>query len=485
MRLISVRLALTALSLSVLLSSLGTSIANVALPTLATAFAAPFHHVQWVVLAYLLAMTAAIVSAGRLGDLVARRRLLLGGIVVFTLASALGAAAPTLLLLIAARGAQGLGAAVLMALSMPLITEVVAKEKMGRALGLLGTMSALGTALGPSMGGALIAAFGWRAIFLVNIPPGVLAFLLAWRHLPRHAELPNADRTPFDMRGTVLLAVILACYTVAMTVGDGNPALTAMLLLAAALVLVLFARVEATAPAPLIQFAIVRDPVLRAAFVMNGLVTTVVMATLVVGPFYLSRGLALDAALVGLVMSAGPVIAALTSVPAGALVDRFGKGRATVASLMAMAGGAATLSLLPERFGVPGYVAPLVVVTAGYAMFQASNGAAVMRDLRHDQRGVVSGMLSLSRNLGLITGASLMGAIFAAAAGTRDFSAAHPTAVAAGMRTTFAVAAVLLVAALLMALSRGRVPAPEASITSVLNRQITRLLSPSSAPRRT
>jgi MFS family permease len=162
------RWALVSLSLSMLLSSLGTSITNVALPTLAAAFAASFQHVQWVVLAYLLATTTLIVSVGRLGDLTGRRRLLLAGIVLFTAASVLCGVAPSLWLLIAARGVQGFGAAIMMALTMAFVGETVPKAQTGSAMGLLGTMSAIGTALGPSLGGVLIAAGGWRAIFLIG-----------------------------------------------------------------------------------------------------------------------------------------------------------------------------------------------------------------------------------------------------------------------------------------------------------------------------
>ena len=189
----SVQWALASLSLSMLLSSLGTSIANVGLPTLAQAFGASFQEVQWVVLAYLLAITTLIVSVGRLGDLIGRRRLLLAGIVLFTVASVLCGVAPTLWLLIAARAAQGLGAAVMMALTMAFVGETVPKARTGSAMGLLGTMSAVGTALGPSLGGVLIAGFGWRAIFLVNLPLWARwPLLLAHRYLPADRREPSA-----------------------------------------------------------------------------------------------------------------------------------------------------------------------------------------------------------------------------------------------------------------------------------------------------
>src|SRR5438552_4287667 len=203
----SVRWALASLSLSILMPLLDTSIANVGLPTLARAFTASFQDVQWVVLAYLLAITTLIVSVGRLGDLIGRRRLLLAGIFLFTVASVLCGVAPTLWLLIAARAVQGLGAAIMMALTMAFVGEMVPKAKTGSAMGLLGTMSATGTALGPSLGGVLIAGLGWRAIFLVNVPLGILTFLLAHRYLPVDRQGPKTDSGGFDLLVSLMIAL--------------------------------------------------------------------------------------------------------------------------------------------------------------------------------------------------------------------------------------------------------------------------------------
>ena len=406
----SVRWALAGLSLSMLLSSLGASIANVGLPTLAQAFNASFQEVQWVVLAYLLAITTLIVSVGRLGDIIGRRRLLLAGIVLFTVASLLCGIAPTLWMLIAARAAQGLGAAIMMALTMAFIGETVSKAKTGSAMGLLGTMSAIGTAFGPSLGGVLIAGLGWQAIFLVNVPLGLLTFLLALHYLPVDRRGPKSAAAGFDHAGMLLLALSLAAYALAMTMGRGSfGPLNLALLLAAACGVGLFMQVEARAKSPLIRMAMFRDPVLSASLAMSALVSTVMMATLVVGPFYLSLALGLDAARVGIVLSVGPLVVALTGVPAGRIADRFGAPRMTIAGLIALAAGCFLLSMLPATLGVYGYIAPMVVITAGYALFQTANNSAVMTDIRPDQRGVISGMLNLSRNLGLITGASEIG----------------------------------------------------------------------------
>lgn len=451
---------MAALALSMLLPSLGISIANVGLPALAQSFAASVQAVQWVVIAYLLTTTTAIVGAGRLGDLVGRRRLLLAGLLLFTAASALCGLAPTLELLIAARMVQGLGAAVLMALTMAFVGDVVPKERSGSAMGLLGTMSAVGTAAGPSLGGLLIAGFGWRALFLAGVPLGIVAFALATRCLPAGSGgtkpgqgkpgqgKPGQGR--FDLAGLALLGVTLAAYALAMTVGRGEfGALNLGLGMVALVGAGLFTVVERRAAAPLVRLDQFRDPALTAGLATSALVSAVMMTTLVVGPFYLSGALGLGAATVGLAMSAGPLVSALTGVPAGRLVDRLGARRMTIAGLCGILAGCLALSLVPAAAGLAGYVVPLVVTTASYATFQAANNTAVMAGAGAERRGLVSGLLNLSRNLGLITGASAMGAVFALATA----GAGSP---AMGLRVTFLTAASLIGLALAIALLAGR-----------------------------
>ena len=261
--------------------------------------------------------------------------------------------------------------------------------------------------------------------------------------------------------GTLLLALTLAAYALAMTIGRGSFGLLNMaLLVAAAIGVGLFAHAEARAASPLIRFATFRDPGLSAGFAMSALVSTVVMATLVVGPFYLSRALGLEAALVGLVMSVGPVVVALAGVPAGRIVDRLGAQRMTLVGLIAMAAGSSILGMTPATFGIPGYIAPLVVLTGGYALFQTANNTDVMASVPADRRGVISGVLNLSRSLGLVTGASVMGAVFTLASGAIDIAAARPDAVATGTRITFAVAAMLIVVALAIAVGSRALASP-------------------------
>jgi EmrB/QacA subfamily drug resistance transporter len=450
--------ATASLALCMLLSSMGVSIANIALPSLADAFAAPFGAVQWIVLAYLLAITAAVVSAGRLGDLLGHKPVLLAGLVMFTAASLLCSLAPTLALLITARAVQGLGAAILMAVTVALVRGTVPEAQTGAAMGLLGTMSAVGTALGPTLGGVLIAGFGWRAIFLVMLPLGLIALGLAWRCLPAPmgTRPEPARREGFDGPGTILLGLTLAAYALGMTTGsDAFDTRHLAMLLAAAVGLALFVLHESRAASPLIQLEAFRDPVLNASLAMNALVTTVMMATLLVGPFFLARSLGLGAAETGLVMSVGPVISIISGVPAGRMVDWLGARRVATLGLVAMAVGAAGLALLPALAGIAGFIAAIALLTPGYQLFQAANNTSVMMTARADQRGVLSGLLSLSRNLGLVTGASVMGSIFAAAAGRADLANAGGQAIASGREITVAAAAGFLLAAIAIGLGCG------------------------------
>ncbi|WP_145543807.1 MFS transporter [Yersinia frederiksenii] len=445
----SLRQKIISLSLPMLLSSLATSIANVGLPTLTQAFSASFQDVQWVVLAYLLAVTTLAISIGRLGDITDKRQLLKTGIGLFTLASLGCALAPTIGILIAARVLQGLGAATMMTLALALVSETISQEKTGRTMGMLGTVSAIGTALGPSLGGMLISGFGWSAMFLINIPLGLLALWLASRYLPKIALPPRQSQSGFDPLGMLLLGLILALYTLAMTLGQGTfDTFNFILLGGAAAGIGLFIWAEKRAAFPLIQMTMLRHSVLRNGLIMSALVTTIMMSTLIVGPFYLSSALGLPAQWVGLAMSAGPMVAALCGFPAGYWVDKLGANMMVALGLLGITISAIALAVIPPTAGVFGYVIPVCLITAGYAIFQTANNTLLIKSVGIDQRGVTAGMLNLSRNLGLITGASVMGTVFFIASAAQNTTLVTAADITRGMQFTYQVAALLALIAL-------------------------------------
>ncbi len=438
--------ALTALAGATLLASLGISIASVALPTLAAAFSASIQDVQWVVLAYLISVTVTIVTAGWLGDLYGHHRVLIAGLGVFALSSVLCAAAPTLGTLIAGRAVQGIGGAILMALPLSIARDTVAKARLGTAMGLFGTMSAIGTALGPSLGGLLIAGFGWRSAFALLAGVAVLLIGVAIATIPAAPARAGRRKTLLDWPGVALLGAALLAYAAAMAGWFAG-----LLLPLAIFAFAVFFLVERRSGAPLVPLETLHDRGTWTALAMNVIVATVMMSTLVVGPFFLSFALRLDVALVGIVMAVGPVIAALSGVPAGRATDRFGAQRVLVAGLFTILVGLIGLAVLPRLFGIAGYITALALLTPGFQLFLAANNTTVMMASPENRRGTMSALLGLSRNLGFMTGASAMAAVFAAAAGSGEVGDLSATATGHAFTTTFLVAAGLMPAALVLA----------------------------------
>ena len=447
---------LTALAGATLLASLGISIVTVALPALAREFSAPVASVQGVVLAYLVSVTVAITLVGKLGDIIGHRRMLMAGLILFAGASLLCAAAPTLGMLIAGRAVQGVGGAVLLALPLSIARDIVPKDRLGSVMGLIGTVSAVGTALGPSLGGVLIADLGWRAAFIllagVSICTGALA---AWT-FPVTVARPLTAAKSLDWIGAAALAATLVFYALATLGGKSGVAMDAGLLLTLAVVsLVLFIFIEYRAASPLVPMALLRDPTTRLSLIMNLLISTVMMSTLVIGPFFLAFGLGLNEAATGLVMALGPLSAAISGVPAGRMTDRFGARKTLLFGLVQTTAGLACLAYAPRLFGVTGYAVALMLLTPGFQLFLAANNTAVMAAAPDSQRGMLSGLLGLSRNLGFMTGASVMSGLFANIIGPQGIAGATPNNVAQAFTTTFLGAAGLSAVALVLALCAG------------------------------
>lgn len=435
---------LVALAASTLTASLGISVASVLLPSLARGFAASVSDVQWVVLAYLMSVTVAIVSAGRLGDLFGHRRVLMAGLAVFIAASVLCAVAPGLTPLIVGRAAQGLGGAILIALPMSLARDLVPAERLGTAMGLLGTTTAVGTALGPSLGGALLAWGDWRMAFWLLAVFASATLALTAKAIERDSMPRNVSLKELDLLGTLLLAIALATYAFATSGGARSvPVPPPALMSGAVIAIALFVIVETRAMAPLVPMILLRDRAAGLGFAMNLAIGTVMMSTLVVGPFFLAFSLGLSEAHVGLVLAVGPAVAALSGVPAGRLTDRLGANRVMVIGLAQTVLGLLCLAILPRYFGVGGYVAALIALTPAFQMFLAANNTTVMAGASAEQRGRLSGLLGLSRNLGLMTGASAMSTLFVAFLGTGEAAQAPGADVARAFSMTFGAAALL------------------------------------------
>ncbi|MDE5469925.1 MFS transporter [Elizabethkingia meningoseptica] len=445
---------LTAIALCILLASLGTSIVNISLPSLTTFFSASFRFVQWVVIAYLLAITVSVAIAGKLADEYGYRKSLLFGIAVFTLSSLLSTFVPTILLMIVLRLFQGMGAAVLSTVGMAIVKNNTEKEKIGTAMGLLGTMSAIGTAMGPSVGGLLLSNFGWPSIFLILAFLGGIAFLLGLLFIKKEKSISKTGQKIY-FTDVILLSLSIGTYALAMTIGKDHFSIyTLALLLFSAFSGWSFFSVQRRRMPPLIDTGILKNKPLVGSLLKNFVVSNVMMATLIVGPFFLTSGLGLSETEVGWAMSVGPLISILTGIPSGKIVDKAGTELIMKISLFLLLTGTLCLALLPQIWGWAGYISSIVLLTPGYQLFQAANNTSVMSAAGEKQGGVVSGILNLSRNTGLVTGASLMGALFSISSKNAPGVTNIPDTMFFALKVVFLVASLFILPVLITTFSK-------------------------------
>lgn len=448
-------LILLGLSLSTLMTSLDTNITAIGLPSIAKALNTDFSSLQWIVLSYLLSITVLIVGVGRIGDMFGKKLLYLSGIMIFTFSSLACGLSSSVAMLVAARIVQGVGGAILMSMSFAMAGDLVPKEKIPEVMGFLTSMLTLGIALGPSLGGILISAFGWHIIFFINIPVGIATFLIALQ-FPK-SEVTGTDRH-FDWLGMLALAAVLICYDLAITLSEsqGLSMTVAFLLIAAVLTAAAFLFVEKKVHSPLIDLKIFANRVISGSLGISVIAYAMIMTINIVLPFFLTDARKLPTFEVGLLMAAGPLSTTIFGPVAGKAAERFGNRPVMIGGLLGFGTGCFLMTTLNPLSSPWGFAARIAFSNGSFAFFQTPNNAAIIASAEPEQRGVISGLLNLVRTLGQTTGASLMGAVFAyftmkaqgagSANGQYSVSSASPSAIAAGVHGTF-IAVVFAIAA--------------------------------------
>lgn len=443
------RTALLGPSFSIILASLGTSTAAVTLPALSHDFQGSDIDTTFVVSAYILATTALIVPVGRAGDLFGKRTVLVLGLCFFILGALLAFHAATLPVLIVSRLIQGAGAAAMMAMPLAQVRDIVATGQVGRWMGMMGTMSAIGTASGPALGGAIVASFGWRAVYLLQIPVAGIALALCLIYVTDNKRADTS--TGLDFAGASALAVFLAAVTFFVSdIAAGFDAVTATLLAVALVAFAGFLVIESRTAIPIIPLELLRSTHLRLSLAMNAIVSLVMMGILVVGPFFLTGGLGLTTAQMGMAMSVGPISSALSGVPAGRLTEKIGAGRAVFVGGLAVTIAAAAMAGLPYLFGIGGFIAAFILLSPSYQVFLAALNTSVMESALEKDRGVTSGVLNLSRNFGFILGASAISGVFWSLVHFDTSDEAQ--AVSLAMAGTFTICSVLAFGVVLLAI---------------------------------
>jgi EmrB/QacA subfamily drug resistance transporter len=459
--------ALAAVGSGVLLSTIDGSIVNIALKTLQDYFGAGLHEVEWVVLAYLLAITCLLPSMGRLGDMIGKRRVYLVGFVVFTLSSALCGLAWSVQSLVVFRVLQAIGAAMLQALGPALLVTAFPARERGQALGYIGTFVAVGILIGPVLGGLLLRVAGWQSIFYVNIPIGIAAILITLRALPDDRQR-TAQR--FDIGGAVLLAGGLLLVLLALTEGQvwGFADWRTLASLVAGVVgLVAFVAWERRFEAPMITLSLFGNAVFSLSLLAAFLIFLAGSFNFLLLPFYLQSVLGFDPQRTGLTLIASPIALSLVSPLSGRLSDRVGARWLGVAGLACTAAALASFSTLTTTSTQLDVILRLVLMGVGFGLFQSPNNSTIMGNAPRAALGVASSLLAVMRTMGQTAGVAVAGAVWAAgvvAAAGQPFEPitdAPPEALVAGLRVAFLLAAGLAAAAIVPTIARGAPAATE------------------------
>jgi len=442
----------------VLMATLDVSIVNISLPTMVEALHTNFATIQWVILSYLLVLTSMMLSLARLGDMFSKKKLYTIGLGLFTIGSLLCGLAPAVGWLIAFRALQGSGAVMTQALGSAIITEVFPASERGRALGVIGGIISAGLALGPPIGGILIGLAGWRSIFLVNVPIGVIALFIVTRHVPLLHPVRHDQR--FDLAGAGIMLVTLTCYALAMTLGQqigfGKAEVQVFLLVTVAGISA-FILVEKRVTQPMIEPALFHN-ILFTLNLLMGFLVFISIAGVIIFPFFLQLVKGYKTAQMGLLMMTVPISMGLVAPIAGTMSDRFGSRGISLIGLMVVAGGCLAISTLDKEVGAVGYILRMVPLGMGLGIFQSPNNSAIMGAVPRERLGVASGLLALSRTLGQSTGVPLMGALFItlvfrsghlAPGGTLNDAPAE--ALVAGVTGTYRIAALIILASTILA----------------------------------
>jgi EmrB/QacA subfamily drug resistance transporter len=415
-------LVVAAVCVGAFMGQLDASIVTLALPAMRDDLGSSLASVQWVSLIYLLVLVGSVSAVGRVADVAGRKLLYVYGFALFTLASLGCGLSGNLAMLLVMRVAQALGASLLQANSVALIRTTMADGGLSRAIGIQGAAQALGLALGPAVGGLLIAAGGWRWVFFVNLPAGVIGIVLGLLLLPRTRM--RAARTHFDVIGLILLVPATASLLLSLSIlGRSGPAPTvAFLALAAVVLAVAFWTWERRCASPLVDTALFGRGGSFTPGIVSGLLAYLVLfGVLLVVPLYL-EALSTSAGTAGLLVTVLPLTLGAVAPVGGIAAARFG-----AAPLTTLGMGIVTTALVIGAVIAPTR-AVLVIVAAmaglGLGVFTPANNATVARAGRDDQAGMVSGLLNMTRGVGTSLGIAVAGATFslasaAPAVGTR------------------------------------------------------------------
>lgn len=446
---------LVAVGFSSLMVASQTSALNAILPFIARSLAVDLPSIQWVVLAYLFVSSGLLLAFGRLGDIVGQRRLFLTGFVIFITGSLLSSLAQNVPSLIATRIVQAVGGGMITSSSAPLITRRLPTTHRGRGLSAQIVMVYCGLAAGPGMGGILADTLGWRWVFLVNVPMGVIAMIITLFAIAK--DEPAASRQTFDMAGALTFTAGLAALFILLggvngwlAFPGGNVALFVIFALFAGV----FVALELNRPEPLLDLRLFKNRFFSAA-TASAMINYIGYSTLAfLVPFYLVDGMGYGATNAGILIMAMPITMMLCAPFSGWLSDRIGPRIPASVGMALLSGGIFMLSRLGATPSVEQIVPRLVVAGMGLGLFSSANNSAIMGSVPMHRQGVANGVVSTVRQLGMMLGVAVSTAVFTARfPAYRLLSASGATTAAAG--DAFLLTAAIILVGVLTSSVRG------------------------------
>jgi len=459
--------------LSIFMFTLDFSMFNISLPNISNHLSKDaFLTVAQLPMAFILVVTSTLLGFGKLGDIKGYKRIFTLGLAVYVVGTFLSSLAPTLYVLLLTRVLQALGESMFSPTGIAIFTTLLPPDSRGKALGLLATAQGVGLSAGPAIGGFINTHIGWRAIFYINIPIGILTILLAMKWLP--SRQPQPSDTRFDTPGAVLIFFTLAPLLYALNSGTKmgwtDPVVLACLALSLAAFPFFLLR-EKTIPYPLVDLRLFRDKDFSFAGTSSFLAMCCYIGIGFLLPFYLTFSLKMDFTRVGLLMMIPSVMTMLLGPLAGQWSDRIGSRTLCTAGLGLVAAAFVLFSFLNPWTGVPFIVVSLLVFGTGLGLFMAPNNKLVMMHVPADKQGVGSGIYKIMVNAGSVVGLAVFPLVFIQVtlpaamvkyAGHLRLIRGDLDLLTAGFRSAFVAGIILSLAALAAALLARDTRQPEA-----------------------
>lgn len=409
-------------SLGTFMATLDGSIVNIALPVISVKLNAGLSLVQWVITIYLLVITSLLPIFGKSGDIIDRRKLYGAGFLIFAVGSGFCSLSHNVISLIISRAAQAIGASILMANSPAIIASTFPGQDRGRALGLTGTIVALGTMTGPSLGGVLLNQLGWQSIFYINIPIGLLGYYLTIKHIPSEKfEICNR----FNFAGAFLFVISMLSFLLVLSEGHIWGWFSAKSLAFFALSVIsftVFFNQEKRSSCPMIDFSLFKNKTFFAGNIAGLFSFIAMFSNSLLLPFYLHEIKHLSPFDIGMLIVPFPITLAIVAPISGYLSERISQRLLTTTGLSIMMVGLFYFTKLQAESSLLVVVIGQVVMGLGSGLFQSPNNNSVISSVPKQKLGSASGLNALIRNLGMMVGTALAVSVFE---GVSHYYASH------------------------------------------------------------